>query len=309
MRQSPSSNLRNRLLPVLMRRVKRAPPALIRGSRPLVRAALARAPGWSRRVREGMDCLLGPAQDRGARVDAYFDHLSRMIVDSALVLRLGLTASGLTERWRYTPEAEQAFYRVVSAGRGCLLASPHLIGSELLAGLICSRYPVTVLVRKSPDARYEAVKQEWYDGLGLNVVHRPPRGAGMAEMMEVTLALRALRKNQVLALTPDLIARPGKGIPVRWFDRDLHLPAGAFFLAARTGAPLIPSFFIETGGTYQILSQEVLPLPECDSLEGTVAAAAQAWADEFAAFLRQHPDMWQFWLDRRWRRWMGLADE
>ena len=55
-------------------------------------------------------------------------------------------------------------------------------------------------------------------------------------------ALRALRRNHVLAMTPDLVQRPGTGVPVTLFGRMVELPAGAFFLAVRTGAPLLPSF-------------------------------------------------------------------
>ena len=36
-----------------------------------------------------------------------------------------------------------------------------------------------------------------------------------------------------------------------------------------------------------------------------IAGAAQEWADRFERFVRAHPDMWQFWLDKRWRRWLA----
>jgi lauroyl/myristoyl acyltransferase len=38
-----------------------------------------------------------------------------------------------------------------------------------------------------------------------------------------------------------------------------------------------------------------------------IAVAAQEWAGRFERFVRAHPDMWQFWLDKRWRRWLTAA--
>ena len=35
-----------------------------------------------------------------------------------------------------------------------------------------------------------------------------------------------------------------------------------------------------------------------------IAGAAQAWASLFEAFVREHPEMWQFWLDKSWSRWL-----
>ena len=35
-----------------------------------------------------------------------------------------------------------------------------------------------------------------------------------------------------------------------------------------------------------------------------VREGMQEWCRRFERFLRHHPDMWLFWLDRRWGRWI-----
>ncbi|HEU4754197.1 MAG TPA: lysophospholipid acyltransferase family protein, partial [Armatimonadota bacterium] len=125
---------------------------------------------------------------------------------------------------------------------------------------------------------------------------------------EMTAALRALRKNRVLALTPDLLQKPGRGIPVRLFGRQAELPAGPFFLATRTGAPLLPSFFHREAGRYRLWTHEPLSASGEDH-DAAMREMAQRWAALFEAFVREHPDMWQFWLDKRWSAWLTRPGE
>jgi lauroyl/myristoyl acyltransferase len=117
-------------------------------------------------------------------------------------------------------------------------------------------------------------------------------------------ALRVLRKNRALTITPDLLRAPGTGVPVRLFGRSAEIPAGPFFLAARTGAPLLPAFFHYEDGRYRLWGHPPMEVPPMDAGEHVVLEAAQAWTDLFEAFVREHPDMWQFWLDKRWTQWL-----
>ena len=112
------------------------------------------------------------------------------------------------------------------------------------------------------------------------------------------------RKNRVLALTPDLLRRPGTGVPVRLFGRRAELPAGAFFLAVRARAPLLCSYFWEEDGRYRGRTDDPMEIVTTGDRDRDVAAMAQEWATRFERFVRAHPDMWLFWLDKRWRRWL-----
>jgi lauroyl/myristoyl acyltransferase len=239
-------------------------------------------------------------------VNDYFRHLADLAAFSAVVLERGVHDPGLAREWVHDPDAEERYAAALEKGKGVLMVCPHLIGHEIMAGTASRKAPVTAMVRKSPDAEYEAIKQRWYSALGVQIAYRPQKGAKHSALTEMTTALRALRKNQILALTPDLVQAPGTGVPVRLFNRNLELPAGPFFLAVVTGAPLMPSFFHHEGGRYRLWTHEPLRIAEDLERDAAIADAAQRWATLFEQFVREHPDMWQFWLDKRWRSALGV---
>jgi len=251
-----------------------------------------------------MAAALGRDGFRAEHVTAYFDHLADLIVFSPAAFRWGIRAAGLGRYSGDLAAPTRPYHDALARGRGALMVSPHLIGHELAVGECTTELPVTVLVRRSSRPEYEAVKMRWYAALGLQVIHRPQRGTDDSGLGEMTTAVRVLRKNHVLALTPDLIRRPGTGVTVRLFGRPVDLPAGPFFLAVRTGAPLLSSFLWEEGGRYRGRTDGPIEIVPTGDRERDVAAVAQAWTTGFERFVREHPDMWLFWLDRRWRRWL-----
>jgi lauroyl/myristoyl acyltransferase len=297
------------LLPRLARLSGLLPLAALTAGRRQIGWMLGRAPGLRDRVQTAMAAALGPEGYTRDHVDAYFRHLADLAVFSAEAFRSGIRAAGV-ERYRIDALLDP-YQRALQHGRGALMVCPHLIGHELLAGATAAKLPVTFLVRRSPNPEYEALKSRWYAALGVEVVYRPQRGADVGGLTEMRAAIRALRANRVLALTPDLVRRPGTGVRVRLFGRDVDLPGGAFYLAIRVGAPLFCSFFREEGGRYRAWTDEPMAIAVTGDRHLDMAVAAQEWADRFERFVRAHPDMWQFWLDKRWRRWLtslGASD-
>jgi len=254
-----------------------------------------------------MQAALGADGYTPEHVREYFRRLADLVAYSLAVYRCGVSEAGLEAEWVEDPASAARYQQALAGGKGALLVGPHLIGHEVMIGCAARTLPITVLVRKAPDPDYEALKQRWYAALGVEVVYRPQKGSEFAALGEMTSALRALRKNRVLALTPDLLQKPGTGIPVRLFGRTAELPAGAFFLAVRTGAPLLPSFCHKEAGRYQLWSHEPLRVKQDVDRDAAVADLAQQWATLFEEFVRAHPEMWQFWLDKRWSAWLDAT--
>jgi lauroyl/myristoyl acyltransferase len=264
-------------------------------------------PGWRRRVGRAMKAALGPDAGSDACVGAYFRRLADSVAFSQAVFRSGVGTPLLRREWVHDAASGERLLAALAGGKGVILAAPHLIGTEVMLATAAREVPIAVLARKAPDPEYEALKQQWYRALGVQVVHRPRRGEPFAAVTEMTAALRLLRKNQVLAITPDLPQKPGSGVPVRLLGRTVELPAGPFFLAARTGAPLLPAFFHWEDGRYLLWAHEALRVEAGEERDAGLAEAAQQWAGMFEAFLRDHPEMWQFWLDKRWEEWLSHA--
>jgi KDO2-lipid IV(A) lauroyltransferase len=265
---------------------------------------LSALPGWQQRVGSAMLAALGEGVDRSAP-RRYFQRLADVVVMSAAVYRDGYEAAGASAWWDHDDASRTHYEEALSPGRGALMVGPHLTGTEIMVGGAAREVPITVLIRKSPEPEYEAMKQRWYEALGLDVVYRPRRSEDPQGLNEMAAAVRVLRKNRILAITPDLLQRPGTGIPVRLFGRTAELPAGAFYLSVRLGAPLLPSFFHHSDGKYHLWTAGQLapPDPSLDR-DAAIRSAAQAWTDRFEQFVREHPEMWQFWLDKRWSAWL-----
>lgn len=297
-------SLRPRLLPRLAPLAGRLPPGMALAARPVMAAVLASVPGWRGRVRQSMSAALGPDGFREESVRRYFRRLADHLAYSLIVFRGGVDTPAMRKEWVHDPASRDLFLQALSLGKGVVLVAPHLVGMEIMVATAAREAPVAVLARKAPDPEYEALKQRWYAALGVQVVHRPNRDTPFHALEEMTTALRVLRKNQVLAITPDLPQKPGTGVPVRLFGRTVELPAGPFFLAGRTGAPLLPAFFHREEDCYRLWAHEPIAMEAGRSRDELVAAAAQRWAELFEAFVREHPEMWQFWLDKRWEKWL-----
>jgi KDO2-lipid IV(A) lauroyltransferase len=251
-----------------------------------------------------MAAALGPDGYEERHVRDYFRHLADLAAFTAAVYRSGVRGAGLEGQWVHDEVSKGLYQELLAGGKGLVMVCPHLIGHEIMVGTAPQEVPVTVLVRKSPDPEYEAIKQHWYRSLGVEVAYRPQKGSQLQGLAEMTTALRVLRKNRVLGITPDLVQKPGTGVPVTLFGRTVDLPAGAFFLAARTGAPLLPTFFHKEGDRYRLWAHPALYGDRSTDRDAAVAELAQRWATLFEEFVRAHPDMWQFWLDKRWFKWL-----
>jgi len=302
-----SPGLRATLIPPLVRVASAAPPRATLALRPLIGAALRRAPGWPERVATAMRLALGDSAGDERHLRAYFAHLADLIAFSLVIYRHGIAAPALAGQWRLADDGVPRLRAALDDHGGALMVCPHLICHEIMAGVAGRHVPVTFLVRQSPEPRYEAVKQQWYASLGVRVAIRPGRAAGTSGLGALRPALRTVRHGGVLALTPDLLQGRKSGVPVRLFGRTARLPAGPFFIARHTGVPLVPSMFHHAEGRYELWARDSLPVDREGDRDVAIADAAQRWADFFEAHLREHPDMWQFWLDKRWSRWLSRA--
>jgi lauroyl/myristoyl acyltransferase len=303
----PSRPRRNFRTAAFMRLASLAPlvpDGLSLGIRPLTSTLLRAVPGPRAQVRANMALALGPDGFGSQHVRAYYDHLADMVALSTIIFRSGSAKMDFDRFIDEEPESRRIVMDALSLGKGAILAVPHLIGNDIMAARINREVPITALVRQSPDAEYEALKQRYYRQVGLEIAQRPRKGAKLEGLQEMMSAVRVLRKNRVLSITPDLLRAPGTGVPVRLFNRVAEIPAGPFFLSARTGSPIIPAFFHHQDGKYRLRSLPTINVSGEGDVEKHIAEAAQQWTGHFEAFLRKHPDMWQFWLDKRWSQWL-----
>ena len=242
-----------------------------------------------------------------ATVRTYFQRLGIWAGQSLGVYGAGLDASLAGTKFTLDPDTVHHLDEAVAKGKGVVLASPHLFGHEISAGLIHRRHPVTALVRESKDPNWGSVKDRWYSAaLGLDTVKRPRKASAAGEIVSM---LRILRAGKVLGITPDVLTSRTSGLPVSFFGRTVHLSPGMVLLAMRSGAPLITA-----GGRWEpdphnpgqqrarVVFTEPLELPRTTDRETALHEGLQKWVGWFEASLRRSPADWLFWLDKSWTR-------
>ena len=302
------------LLPLALGGARLLPPDLLLRGRPALAAGLRRLPPVRETIEERVTAAFGAEVDSRCR-------------GGGLLRPPGGLGGAFA---RHPPErlpgfARGALFRDRRCGRphhGCALAGPRRGAGRATPPLPRSRWPRRSISRA--DHFHHPARHPPRPGAGQAGLvprargggrYRPQsRGGTTAAMREMAAAVGALRRNRVLALTPDLLQQPGRGVPVTLWGRTAWLPAGAAVLAGRTGAVLLPSGHRAGRGRLPAGRGAPLPVGDVRRDEGEVARVMQAWADSFDRFLHRHPEMWLFGstgggapgLQTPWRRLSSL---
>ncbi len=175
----------------------------------------------------------------------------------------------------------------LAAGRGTILALPHLGGWEWAGTeLAVTGHPISVVVeRLEPPEVFE-----WFlsfrERLGMSVI---PTGPGAAARCS-----QALASNHLLCLLSDRVVADATGVEVDFFGERTQLPAGPVTLALRTGAALLPcAVYFGRGSNEHVGSiRPSLPLARAGRLRDDVQAGTQTLAVEFEQLIRRAPTQW-----------------
>jgi KDO2-lipid IV(A) lauroyltransferase len=170
-------------------------------------------------------------------------------------------------------------------GVGPILVLPHLGGWEWAGFWLTQilRVPVTVVVEPVEPPELFDFFASFRRRLGMNIVALGP-SAG-AEV------LRAIKDRHVVCLLADRDIQ-GDGVPVEFFGETTTLPAGPATLAARTGAPLLPTaVYFQGRGHHAIVGPE-LEADRRGRFREDVARITQALALRLERLIRTAPEQW-----------------
>jgi KDO2-lipid IV(A) lauroyltransferase len=198
-------------------------------------------------------------------------------------------------RASFTPEHIERLDDTLAAGRGVILALPHMGNWDLAGAWVVVRgYPFTTVAERLKPAKLFDAFVAYREGLGMEVL---PLTGGAHTM--ATLAKR-LRAGKLVCLVGDRDLS-ASGIEVEFLGEKTRMPAGPAALAAQTGAALLPVtlWYDETRTMRGCVHEEVL-VPEEGTRREKTAAMTQAMADVWAEGVRAHAKDWhmlqRFWL-------------
>jgi KDO2-lipid IV(A) lauroyltransferase len=182
---------------------------------------------------------------------------------------------------------------ILAAGRGAVAVTGHCGNWELLAAWSAHLgMPLTVVVRRVNDARFDALIVGFRRAAGVEVV-------GRDDPQFLSRTGDALRRGRVVAMLIDQDIQ-GAGVFVPFFGRLAHTPPGAAVVALRARVPVFTAFIERRPGGGHLIRYTGVPVPERRRPDAVRELTARLTA-AIEAQIRRAPAEWVWW-HQRWRR-------
>lgn len=182
--------------------------------------------------------------------------------------------------------------RALERGRGVLILTAHLGNWDLLCTLTPRLgFPLTVITKTMRNAEVHEYWIRLREQFGVRFVpaHNSYRRC-----------LQALKRNEVVGFILDQNMIDKEGVFVEFFGRPACTSPGLAFMAAQSGAPVVPVFIVrQPDGSHHITAQPLLE-PPTDREPATIRAATQLYTRVIEDAIRRQPDQW-IWIHRRWK--------
>ncbi len=187
---------------------------------------------------------------------------------------------------RFHVEGVEHIERAVQAGRGAVMALPHL-GNWDLAGKWAheSGWRVTAVAELLRPQRLFELFLRHRRALGMEIVPLYDT-AGVGEDLA-----RRLSENHLIALVADRDLR-GKGVVVEMFGAERRMPPGPALLSLATGVPLLPSAVYDLEDGWLVVIQPPLEIERTGDMRRDVTTLTRLLASEFERAIAAAPTQW-----------------
>lgn len=185
----------------------------------------------------------------------------------------------------FTHEGYQLLLDALGAGKGVVLATPHLGNWDWGGAWFAAQGHRLTAVAEVLEPRELF---DWFvaqrRAMGIDIVPLGPEAAGAL--------LRVLRAGEVVTLICDRDIGGG-GVEVEFFGEPTTLPAGPATLALRTGAALLPVavYMAPRGGHHGVVLPPI-PTGRTGSFRDDVVRVTQALAGALEDLIRRAPEQW-----------------
>ncbi len=177
-------------------------------------------------------------------------------------------------------------------GKGAILLAAHIGNYELGAATISLLgYPFNAVAL---DHKNKLVNNFFITQRKTAKINVIPLG------MALKKCFKCLKNNEVLALLGDRDFL-NHGIRMRFFDKDAMIPRGAAALSLRTGAAIIPTFFIRLpDDTFELTFEKPISFSPKNDFEETVAGLTGKGIRIIEEYVKKYPSQWymfrRFWI-------------
>lgn len=193
-------------------------------------------------VRKNLITLLPQARDVGPQVREVFRNFAKYLVEFCWMKNY---VNETFIRTQCVFHGLEHLDQSLALQRGVLMVTAHL-GNWEMGGTVLSRlgYRITAVAMVHPHPAVNAFFDEQRQSQGIDVV--PMKQAARS-------CLKALAANRIVAMIVDRDFS-GHGMVMPFLGRQVSIPRGTAILALKTGAPIVPAFFLRRDhGCFEIL--------------------------------------------------------
>lgn len=258
-------------------------------------AGLLAAQAWRgerTRLRETIDRVYHrrgrrPPQPVEAIIEQCFLHFALVIAE---LLRFPAMAAE-DFRARVSFEGLEHLQAALAAGRGVVLAVPHLGNWELLGGAIAhSGFPLHSFYMSQKEDDFGRALDHFRQFTKI-VLHDRDRG--------LVGALKALKKGAILGMIPDQDGG-NHGVYLDFLGHWVSMPAGPANWSLKTGAAVVPLFSLRCGhtGRYRARFLPALPAEAAGTMEERVIARTRRLVGWMEEVILAAPHQYLWFYDR-----------
>jgi KDO2-lipid IV(A) lauroyltransferase len=188
-------------------------------------------------------------------------------------------------------EGMDYFHQAVKENNGVIVLSAH-IGNYELGAAVASRmgHPLYVIAMPHENKKVDDFFNSQRDLFNLKVI---------STGISVKRCVRLLREGKSIALLGDRRFSRDNGIAVPFCGRQVLLPQGPAFFAIKTGALIVPSFFIRERKYYYRLVFEEPIRPQAQDPQGATQEIISRYGRILEEYIRKFPEQWyifeNFW--------------
>ncbi len=188
---------------------------------------------------------------------------------------------------------EEIVKAALARGKGVLVLIAHFGNYALLALEVPKLfgYPLSVIAKP---LKNRALNELWWE------MQRKAGVNGIPSHNAYRASVRALRNHELVGFMMDQNRPNPQGVYVDFFGRKASTTPGLAFMAAQTGAPVVPVFMRRLPDGRQRVEARPLLEPPPDRKEETILAHTAAYTKIIEDEIRRYPEQW-LWFHKRWK--------
>lgn len=194
---------------------------------------------------------------------------------------------------RFEIHGEESVKAARARCKGVLILIAHLDNYALLALQVprLFGYPLSIIAKP---LRNRALNDVWWELL------RTAGVTGIPSHNAYRASVRALRQNELVGFMLDQNRPADQGVFVDFFGKPASTTPGLAFMAAQTGAPVVPVFMHRAPDGRHVVEVRPAIEPPPDRKAETILAYTAACTKLIEDEIRRHPEQW-LWLHKRWK--------